>query len=1731
MTSIDERIVNMKFNNGQFLSGISSTLSALSKLQQGLSLKGSTKGINDVNTAMAALPPATIAAGIEAISGRFTAMSAVAVTVLSNITTAALAAGTQLVKSLTIDPVTKGLEEYETNLNSIQTILANTGLEGEKGLSKVEKALDELNHYSDKTIYNFSEMARNIGTFTAAGVSLDDSTAAIKGIANLAAVSGSNSQQASTAMYQLSQAMSAGKVTAQDWISVVNAGMGGKVFRESLKETARVHGVAVDDIVKDAGSFKDSLQEGWITGDILTETLSKFTGDLNKSQLKTMGYNEEQIKGILKMGVTASDAATKVKTMSQLIGTLQETAQSGWAQTWESLFGNFNEAKALFTSVNDVLGAMIGESANARNKMVGDWKKLGGRTVLIEAIADAFNGLVEIAKPVGEAFRDIFPATTGKQLFALTENLAAFTKTIKIGATDAENLRRTFAGVFAVFSIAGSIIQGLFTVVGRLFGAFGDGAGDILNFTGGIGDFLVSLDQAIKKSDSFTSFFENLGDVLSVPIQLLSVLATVLAEAFSGFDGGQSDAVGDSIERIGSRLEPFAAMGNAVAAAWGKMGDVLQGIWDFMAPFTAAVSEMFGGIGQAIADSVSTGDFSTVLDTINTGLFAALVLAIKNFTSDGSLFSFGGGDEGGFLDSIKEAFGGLNDTLGALQANLKSGTLIKIAGAVALLTASVVALSMIDSGKLAKALGAITIMFGQLAGAMFLFDAVTSAGTVLKLAPMAAGLILLSTAILILTGAVKVLSTMSWEDLAKGLGGLIVLLGAVAGAVKLMSGSGKGLIAAGAGMLVMSVGIKILASAVADLSNLSWDEMIRGLAGLAGSLAIIAGAMKLMPGAIPGALAMLIVAPALVILAGALKIMASMSWEDFGKSMAILAGGLLIIAGALYLMVAAIPGALAMLIVAPALVVMALALQMMATMSWEDFGKSMAILAGSLLILAVGLTAMIVALPGALALIVAAGALGVLAPILILFGAMSWEAIGKGLTMLAASLAIIGIAGALLTPVIPTLLGLGAAIALMGVGMLAAGAGLLAFSLGLTALSVAGAAGTAAIVAIVSALIGLIPMAMNAVAKGIVLMANVIGGAGPQFVRAMTTLMNSLLTSINKTAPRIINTIWNLVLLLANRVADGYPKLVSAGLRLITGVLNGIANNIGGIVTAAVSIITNFINALAANLPRITQAGANLVISFIESLTNTIENNSERMRTAGQELAFAIVDGMTGGLLSGASDVIAAAADMASNALATAKSILGIASPSKEFRKIGKFAVQGFADGITGSRAEIRSAMGSMRDALGALIKSTEEDVNASRARLKDLRDRRKADLKDAAGNAKKQADIARKYNAAIAREEDKLQKARVEHRRAHISYRNFRDNLDDEARALHRLASQYDNVSKKLEAASQKLTDAKKTRDDYNRSIRDQYSGLEAITKETKVTDYLTDLRAEVEETNRFAIALQELRARGLGDKAYKHLLAQGADALPFAQELIAGGSASINELNSLGSQLNTASSKLGKTASSELYQAGVDAAQGLVNGLKKQQKAIQKQMDKIAGWMVNSIKRRLGIKSPSKEFAKIGDWSVDGLVKALKDSSSRVQRVSEGVGDTAITALEKSMRDVSKAMRADIDMTPTIRPVLDLSKLRKDSAQIDGIMSPSGLKVDSSYSRASTIAVEDRAARREMADSLNRTPEPRIDFKYEQNISSPKATSNAEIYRQTKNSLSQIKRQLPVSKGVSTK
>lgn len=1217
--TIDERVVEMRFDNKQFEQNVQTSISSIEKLEKSLNLKGASKGLEDVNVAAKNCNMTPLSNAVETVKMRFSALEVMAMTALSNITNSALNAGKNIVSALTIDPIKTGFQEYETQINAVQTILANTQSKGTT-IDQVNAALDELNKYADQTIYNFTEMTRNIGTFTAAGVDLDKSVTSIKGIANLAAASGSNAQQASTAMYQLSQAIAAGKVSLQDWNSVVNAGMGGQLFQDALKRTAEHFGVNMDAMIEKYGSFRASLTEGgWLTTEVLTETLTQLSGAYSEADLIAQGYTEEQAREITKLAKTALDAATKVKTFTQLWDTLKESVQSGWTQSWEIIIGDFEEAKELLTEVSNSLGNMVNASAEARNKMLQDWKELGGRTALIEAVRNAFEGVLNIVKPVKEAFRDVFPPITGEQLYNLTVGLQELTEKFKIGEETANNLKRTFKGVFALFDIG---LQGIKALVGGfadLIGYVAPAGDGILGFTAGIGDFIVGIDEAIKSSDAFNKAIEGIGNFLKPIADGVKTFVKTIADAFSEFANVDTSGLNNFADKVQTRFEPFVKLGELVKKA-------------------------FGNLGEAILTAFDTASFDPILDLINTGLFSAILIGVKKFINSLSEITENGG---GILGSFKDILDRVKGSLEAWQSSLKAGTLLKIAGAMAILTAAIVALSLVDSGKLNASLGALSVLFVELLGSMAIFEKIMNGVAIKGMGQLTIAMIGLSTAVLILAGAVQKLSGLDWDGLLKGLVGVAGLSAILVTSATALSKTSKGLIKGSAGLVVFAAAIRVLVGAVEDLGALDAGSLAKGLIGvgvlctelalflkttdldgmgvlkgtglvlLAASINILANAVgafgtldisSLLKGlsavavvltelavftkvtanakhVISTATAMTILGAAMLVFGEAVEKMGNLSWGEIGRGLTTMAGSLAAVTVAMNLLPKGMMSkATGMVEVGVALLIIGEAVRNMGEMSWEEIARGLVTLAGSMTILVVALNAMRGALPGAAAVLTVSAALAVFTPVIKTLGNMSWESIAKGLVALAGSFTVLGVAGVALGPLTPAILGLSAAIAVLGVGCLAAGAGILAFSTGLSALAVSGAAGAASLVVAVSSILSLIPLLFEAIGEGILSLAGVIANGGPAIAEAFTVLVLAAVEALVTAAPAVV---------------DGLFVLIDS-------VLSALVEHTPTIVEQLFDILIGIIQAITTKLPELIKAGVELLMAFFDGVIDAL---------------------------------------------------------------------------------------------------------------------------------------------------------------------------------------------------------------------------------------------------------------------------------------------------------------------------------------------------------------------------------------------------------------------------------------------------------------------------------------------------------------------------------------------
>ena len=1045
----------MKFDNKQFESGVATSMNTLDRLKSKLNLKGAADGLKNVSSAVKNVDFSPMSTGLETVQAKFSAMEVVAMTAIYRITNSVMNMGKKLVSAVTITPIKDGFKEYETQMNAVQTILANTQKEG-TNVKIVNSALDELNHYADKTIYNFAEMTRNIGTFTAAGVKLNASVSAIKGIANLAAVSGSTSQQASTAMYQLSQALASGTIRLMDWNSVVNAGMGGQVFQDALTRTSEHLQTGAKAAIAAKGSFRESLQTGWLTAEVLTQTLDQFataadTQEEYEAAVKKFveqGYSQEEAKQMADMAKTAGEAATKVKTFSQLIDTLKEALGSGWTETWRTIIGGFEDARTMWTSVSNVLNDMINKSSEARNKVVHEWADLGGRTKLIESFSNIFKGLVSIITPIKEAFRDIFPPVTAKQLLNLTEGFEKLTSKLKISDETADKLKRTFKGLFSVIDMAKKGLELVGGAISKVFtsGAFGSVIDIILSLTSAIGDMFTSLNKGFNTSNiagSLGKMVTDIAGVLKGAASHISNFSDLLSQAGQGISN-VLNGIWNSITKVFGWIANNVSIGDIFAGLIG--GGIFRSIQSFTDLFdsiTDTIDSIFGGEGKTprLAKKISAffGEISNALRAFTIGVNVSSLVAIAAALGilAASLRSIAALDAADITKSViaigtmflmlNRSFKFISNAIASFKGKglVKAGiSVMALAKAIDILASAMQKLAKIDEYNLAKSLIALAISMKILTKG---FEAISMAPIPIS---TSIAIIALAEACKMLGDALQKFSGLSWEGIAKGLigmGGALAELTIVMKALGKTSGFES--LAGAVSILIAVQSLDEIAEALASIGKLSWKTISQGLVGMGYALAelsIAVGALGKIAGfsGIIGSVSILIAVQSLDEIANALSEIGSMAWDDISEGLTGMGYALAevsIAAGALGNLsgLSGLVGAATIVLAVQSLDEIANALQQIGGMPWDDISKGvvgMGYVLGEVAIAsgALGKLTGLSGLIGAGSILLAVQGLGDIADALQTIGTMEWDDISKGVVGLGYVLSELSLSSGLL---------------------------------------------------------------------------------------------------------------------------------------------------------------------------------------------------------------------------------------------------------------------------------------------------------------------------------------------------------------------------------------------------------------------------------------------------------------------------------------------------------------------------------------------------------------------------------------------------------------------------------------------------------------------------------------------------------------------------------------------
>lgn len=1371
MGTIDERIVKLTFDNKSFESGIQKTLQSLEALNKALektdnrqAAKELSKSMNDINkilknnnlgnldkllnkqgvfskigdgvskigsglisafnkldfsgigsklTSMfkgSTDGASELARGVESVTAKFSHLQVIAATALANITNRMVNAGVAMSKALTIDPIKDGFAEYETKMNAMQTIYANTSHKGTT-YDDIKKALNELNEYSDKTIYNFGQMTDNIGKFTAAGVDLETSVTAVKGLANLAAMSGVDNARAQGVMYQASQALSKGYFQLMDWRSFSNNGMGNDRFKQLLIETSDLLGTGASAAIKAAGSFDESLSKSkWLTNDVMNETLKMLSGYYTEADLLQMGFNKKQVANIQELAKQAEDSATQIRTVTQLFDTMKEAVGSGWAQTWEWIVGDKEQATKMLTDISKAFENMIKPGIEARNKMFEEWNKGGGRDSIISGFTNIFGSIGKIAGSVKDAFRDIFPAMTGQKLIELSKGFEKFTEKLKVSDKTLGKIKDTFKGVFSVFDLAKTGISSIFKAFSGGGGLF-SGLGNIfLSATSTIGKFFSAINDGVKSSGIFDK------------------ISSGISNGLKGITDSFSKA-GEIIKGMFKYLLDFD---------FGPVFDIFQ-------PFATNLSKGFGdilsGLGKMIGGFNINGIMSTLGLLAGKGAFDKLksifddtAESVKGLTK---IFK----DLTSIPKDISNVLKSTTEYLQAMTTDINAGALLKIAGAIALLALSLSTLATIDQAGMESALSGITVLFTELVGAFWALTKVTSGGAgkgglignILggffgkgELVTTAAALVGFAAAILVLSAAVKVLSSMKPTELMTGLAGVAGSMLVLVGAAKLLDGVKVPLIKAGASMILVAAALNVMASAVKKFAEINPNNMLVGLMGIAATLVELAAFMKLADfgglnvssavgllgvaaallvlqnavskfgsmdlkdmgkgllgvagalGAIAGfsylagsAASMLVMASALLVMGGALHVlssavrsMAEMEWMEIARGLAVMAGSLAILAGAVALMsgVGLLALGVGLAVASAGLLLLSAAMKSLAEMSWEEMARGLVAMAGGLLVLGVATAAMSGMVVGAGVMLILAAAMAVLTPQLIAMSNLSWGQVAVGLAMLAGSLLILGVAGVAAVAIAPGLAILAGSIALLGIGCLAAGAGVALFATGLATLAAVGAGGIFAITEAIRNLLNLLPQVGTKMGEFVTNMAVAFAQGIPQVANAIGEAMVGLLESIRTYGPQIITVGTEIITLLCSALTSAAPQLASAATTLIITLINSLASSGAQIASAGADLIIALLEGLSSRAGDLIQAGIDLAISLLEGLADGINNNADRISSA-LEAAF--------------------------NAAIT---LVGIVLKSG-FKALGEDAVDGFSDGVSGGAKDVGKAI------------------------------------------------------------------------------------------------------------------------------------------------------------------------------------------------------------------------------------------------------------------------------------------------------------------------------------------------------------------------------------------------------------------------------------------------------
>ena len=1629
MSSIDERVVEMEFNNAQFENGIKQTTDSLDKLKKGLELKDASKGFSDLDSASKKVNLSSIGSSVDNLVSQFSLLGGVGVAAMLNIGNAVVNAAKQFSNAFVTGPILDGFAEYETKMGSIQTIMANTARHGTT-LETVNKELDALNEYSDKTIYNFAEMTKNASLFTNSGMKIEDATKVIKGFSNEAAASGTSAGDASRAAYQLSQALNTGIVRLMDWRSLQNVGMGNKNMQDGLVSVAKAMGTLKDGtktanlVQKD---FNGSLQEGWLTSDVMAKYLgimAEENEELNRAQLASIGITGKQADAFIEQQRRAQDAATQVRTFSQLVGTLRESVASGWAETFGIIIGDFNEATGLWTSASNGIGEAIKAMSKARNDMLRGWKTNGGRDDLISGITNIVSALGSVIKPISQAFRDIFPPMTVERLVELTARFKEFTAGLKLSDTTSENLRRTFTGLFTITSY---VVAG-FGLIGK---AVGIAAGYLGQFVEKILAVTANLDRLPRIGIEFSqlaNYIKQFWEAVSTGHMASGWGQPIIAEAarvhwaivnaFSGviewaglikqtLTTGTIGRHWDSPILIGARkiYLAFESVDNLIKRVMGRsasenikmFADGIKGAFDILKTGTQSLKNInldtikagLSSLGSDIKSSLSGIDVKAAFSGFfaNLGpMFQNLGNSIQNWLIPG--IKNAATVAGGHFKSIGTAFKNVMVDIGTTIKNVFTNTdWDKVGATIEKLVGGGMLISLVKTfSEFGKLSGSISGTFDALKeGLSGLFQTTeTKADALFKIAGGLA----------ILAAALFVIASIPTEDLKRSMGAISILMLELAAIMiifdQVLSPAKVGKFASlGVTLALFAAGVLLLAIAAKQMGDVGYESLIK----LGVVMGLLIGTALLLSDEsgtfIKGAISLVVFSMALNTIVGVLKNLADI--DDKSLFRGLLALTVIVYEMMLLMTVASSgidkKGVQSLPLMAAAIELIANSVIKLSEIDTASLIKGLAAVALIFAEIAI-FSKYFETSPDTMKAMVGLMALGVainlIAIALKIIATMSISDIAKGLGTLGATLAILTIA----MNAMPKDFGASAG------QIMALSAGVLILAIALKIMATMSPAEIAKSLVTLAGAMLVLTIAMNAMPK------DGIKSAGALMLIAMA--LGMLAPTLMLFAQLNIKQIGAALLMLAGAlgifVAAGYlvapvvaPLLLLAGAILIISVATVIAG--AGLLKVAAGL---------AALTAVGAAGIATLLLAFKGLISLLPFLGEQLGLALVALITAIANSITA-LVDGIVVIV----------VALLRSLITVIRETMPdiFLLVGEFITQ----------------------LLQLIIDKTPEIVACGMAIIIAL------------------------------------------------------------------LTGIRDNIYQIVTIAMEIITN-------FLQGIADRIG--EIITAGANIIiAFLQGLEAEIPRIADAALSLIETFCEEIGKSGERLATAALNMIITFVDGVI----------SAIGEQAN----RLFEAAQT----SGQKVVDGFAQGLADVGGRVKTAAEKLGNLAKTALDSAKGIfaGSPSKKSTESGKWFSQGFAKGIDDYAYLADRRASAMGQSSIETLSKTLSGVSKlVLDGGMDTAPTIRPVFDLSELKKGANEANGLLfnKPS---IDVSQSRRNVSRVASTMTQ-DQTPAMQTTTNQGAVLNYVQNNYSPKELSRIDIYRQTKNQLSTVKGALTV-------